>query len=177
MTTTPKYKAKAVFWDTEKQGVVDSLTIQRYRTKGRLKLPDTITRFDSQHEFKVYLELCRMYGTEKVFSQFPVQIISPGWCYPRGKNWKIDFSIAGSQPYFGSSHFVEAKGAFLPEFAHTLASFEEGNDEAFRKLIIVFGNSIPKDNKVVKALLESEYAQNLLTLKELKQLTHLPSPL
>jgi hypothetical protein len=177
MVTTPKYKAKHVFWDREKQIVVDSIDIERYRIKTCLKLPGAIVRFDSQHEFKVYLELGRMYGSNKVIRQFPVEIIPPGYCYPKGKNWKIDFAITSEHAYCGYSRLVEAKGAFLPEFASTLASFEQIHDSDFGKLIIVFPNSIPKDNKVVKALLKSEYAQNLLTLKELKQLTQLPLPL
>jgi hypothetical protein len=175
MTVAPKYKAKAVFWDLDKSTVVDKSEIERYREKGRLKLPDHVARFDSQHEFKVYLELCRMYGQEKIYRQYSTEVIPAGYCYPKGKNWKIDFSIANERPYLGTSHFVEAKGAFLPEFAHTLANFELLNDKAFGKLIIIFGNSIPIESKVIKALLDSEYAQNLLTLKELKQLSRLPS--
>jgi hypothetical protein len=176
MRATPKYKAKAVFFDSIKRVVIDRNEIDKYRPGGKLKLPDGITRFDSQHEFKVYLELCRMYGQERVSRQHPVQIIPPGYCYPKGKNWKIDFYIDRDPTRFGSSLFVEAKGAFLPEFAHTLASFEQKNAHAFEKLIIVFGGIMPSYNKVVKALLDSDYGQNLLTLEELKQLSHLPLP-
>lgn len=177
MTITPKYKAKAVFWHTEWETVLDKSSLEEYRSKNRLKLPEHVFRFDSQHEFKVYLELCRMYGADKVVRQYPVQVIPPGYCYPKGKSWKIDFYIGRESTCFGSSLFVEAKGFFLPEFAHNLASFEQKNINAFKKLIIVFGNSIPIENKVVKALLNSEYGQNLLTLKELEQLSHLPLPL
>jgi hypothetical protein len=177
MGVTPKYSAKAVFFDSTKRVVIDRNEIDIYRSKGKLKLPEHITRFDSQHEFRVYLELCRMYGQGKVSRQFPVKIFPPGYCYPKGKNWKVDFYIDRDSSRFGSSVFVEAKGAFLPEFAHTLANLELIDHRAFRRLIIVFSRSIPIENKVIKALLNSDYGQNLLTLKELEQLTHLPLPL
>ena len=53
MKTTPKYKARAVFWDTKREIVIDSSAVEGYRAKNRLKLPEHITIFDSQHEFKV----------------------------------------------------------------------------------------------------------------------------
>lgn len=170
----PKYKAKPVFWDIKNQRVIDSTDINQYRIKFRLKLPHYIRRFDSQHEFKVYLELLRMHGVERVESQFPVIVIPSSYCYPSGKSWKIDFAIKSDCRWGGYSHFVEAKGAFLPEFAHTLASFEYRHDSKFMKLIIVFPNAIPLNNRVIKALSNSPFKKNLLTFEELKQLKTLP---
>lgn len=121
MTTTPKYKAKAVFWHTEWKMVLDKSNLEEYRSKNRLKLPDNVFRFDSQHEFKVYLELCRMYGTDRVIRQYPVEIIPPGYCYPKGKTWKVDFAIKNVGQLPTVFALVEAKGFFLPEFAYTLA--------------------------------------------------------
>ena len=37
MKTTPKYKAKAVFWDTKREIVIDSFEAEGYRVKDRLK--------------------------------------------------------------------------------------------------------------------------------------------
>lgn len=87
MTTTPKYKAKTVFWHSEWKIALDKSSLEKYRSKNRLKLPEHIIRFDSQHEFKVYLELCRMYGEDRLVRQFPIQVIPPGKCYPGGKTW------------------------------------------------------------------------------------------
>ncbi len=174
MATRTKYKAKPVFFDIELRGVLDSNLLEKYRVKGRLKLPESIVRFDSQHEFKVYLELCRMYGTERVTRQYLVKISLPGYCYPTGKSWKIDFAIADPDPFSDFTYYVEAKGAFLPEFAQTLASFESRSAESFERLIIVFGDSIPLNNRVVKSLFDSPFKSNLLTLKELEQLKTLP---
>jgi hypothetical protein len=177
MTTTPKYKAKAVFWDTEKQTVIDKSEVERYRVKNRLKLPNTIARFDSQHEFKVYLELCRMYGADRVIRQFPVEIFPKGICYPKGKHWKVDFAIKSNGRLPTIFAFVEAKGAFLPEFAHTLAALEWSEPDVFNSLIVVFGNSIPTENKVITSLLNSDFNCRLLTFKELQGSCYLPSPL
>ncbi len=169
-----KYKAKPVFWDTELRSVLDVNSIGKYRTKDRLKLPNSICRFDSQHEFKVYLELCRMYGTDKIVRQHPLEVIPSGYCYPNGKSWKVDFAVTLSNPSLGFSHYVEAKGAFLPEFAHTLSSLELHNDSVFSRLSIVFTDEIPKTNRMVKALMKTDFKSNLFTLKELEQLKTLP---
>lgn len=177
MVTTPKYKAKAVFWDTERQTVIDKSEVEKYRLKGNLKLPRTITRFDSQHEFKVYLELCRMYGVDKVIRQFPVEIFPKGICYPKGKYWKVDFAIKSNGRLPTIFAFVEAKGAFLPEFAYTLAALEWSEPTVFNSLIVVFGNSIPTKNKVITSLLNSDFDCRLLTFKELQESCYLPSPL
>lgn len=177
MTVTPKYKAKFVFYDLERRIVVRKEDVLVRRGKKSLVLPDNVIRFDSQHEFKVYLELCRMYGASYVCRQRAVKIYSPGLCYPKGKNWKVDFGVISSAQHNVLNYLVEAKGAFLPEFAHTLASFEEAQAaEAFKKLFIVF-SEIPTHNRVIKALLNSPYQHNLLTLEKLKCLQHLPLPL
>jgi hypothetical protein len=177
MRATPKYKAKAVFFDSIKRVVIDRDEIDKYRPEGRLKLPEHITRFDSQHEFRVYLELCRMYGADRIIRQFPVRIFSPGYCYPKGKIWKVDFAVTNLKPHNGICHYVEAKGAFLPEFAYTLATLEQSDPVVFDRLYIIFGHSIPIENKVVRSLFNSNFGYQLLTLKEIEQLAHLPLPL
>lgn len=177
MITTPKYKAKAVFWDTKKETVIDKSGVERYRVKDRLKLPNTIARFDSQHEFKAYLELCRMYGADRVIRQFPVEIFPKGDCYPKGKYWKVDFAIKSAGQLASIANYVEAKGAFLPEFAYTLAALEWSEPDIFNSLVVVFSGSIPLENRMVCSLLNSNSDCRLLTLKELQRLSHLPSPL
>ncbi len=178
MSNIPKYKAKAVFWDAQKGIVLDSVAdIDKYRTKGRLKLPKHISRFDSQHEFKVYLELCRMYGEHRIVRQFLIEIIPPGCCYPRGKYWKVDFAITNESGSPTMLAYVEAKGAFLPEFCYILAILEQADWHTFDNLHIVFPRNPLKENHVVKALLDSGCGPNLHTIEELKQLTKLNSRL
>ncbi len=174
MATRPKYKAKYVYWNAKACQVVDAASLERFRRKGRLVLSKDVWRFDSQHEFKVYLELCRMYEPHRIARQVALPIFEPGYCFPNGKNWKVDFGIFSTDypKYF--SHFVEAKGVFLPEFAFTLGSLEEYQFSIFRKLRIVFTDKIPSSNKVTKALLRSDFRKNLLTLKELEKSRHLP---
>lgn len=177
MPATPKYKAKAVFFDLDKRTVVNKDDVLVRRGKNSLVLPDNVTRFDSQHEFKVYLELCRMYGAENIVRQYPVEIYPPGLCYPKGKNWKVDFAIKAPYKLLKPYIFAEAKGAFLPEFAHTLASVECYQPEVFDDLYIVFGSSFPIENRVISSLVNSSFEYRLLTLKELQCLQHLPLPL
>lgn len=177
MATTLKYKAKAVFFDREKRIVIDPAEVCQYRAGKRLNLPSHIIRFDSQHEFGVYLELCRMYGAGRVVRQFPIQIYQPGCCYPKGKMWKVDFAILTGGVSRTPFAFVEAKGAFLPEFGFTLAALEQLHPRLFGDLYIVFGASIPVRNEIVSSLFKTEADYRLFTLKEMKCLQYLPSPL
>ncbi len=170
MPARPKYKAVPVFWNTELCSVLDSRNLEIYRVKGKLKLPEHIWRFDSQHEFKTYLELCRMYGENRIIRQLPVSILKPSYCYPRGKTWKVDFAISDNSQPNKPLLFVEAKGAFLTEFALILGILEELRFNIFRRLRIVFPEKLPVENKMVKTLLESDFKKNLLTLKELGKL-------
>lgn len=174
MKTTPKYKAKAVFWDTKREIVIDNSAVEKYRAKNRLKLPDHITRFDSQHEFKVYLRLCWMYGEHRIKRQYPIEVIPPGRCYPKGKCWKVDFAITTAWAVPKISHYVEAKGALLPEFVNTLVQLEISQPNVFKNLSVVFSRSIPTENKVIHSLLNQFHVPYFCTLEELEQLAHLP---
>ncbi|NJL51411.1 MAG: hypothetical protein HC930_02900 [Hydrococcus sp. SU_1_0] len=165
---TPKYKSQAVFWNTVTNVVVPKQSVEQYRKGNRLELPRCIERFDSQHEFKVYLELVRMYGAECIIKQYPLEIIAPGYCYPKGKLWKVDFAILQTPASYAPSLYVEAKGVFLPEFGHTLASFEQTDPETFYQLFVVFTDKLPIENLVVKNLLKSPCKNQLMTLKQLK---------
>ena len=163
-----KYGSKAVFWNSETRTVLHTYEVDIYRDKGKLKLPKHIWRFDSQHEFNVYVELTRMYGENRILRQEPVTVISPGWCFPKGKQWKVDFVVVPSEDKGDIDYLVEAKGAFLPEFGWALACLEAEWEYLFLHTKIIFPYSLPKKNKIVKALLNSGFSHNLLTLKDLK---------
>jgi hypothetical protein len=170
---TQKYRSKAVYWNLVTKTVMSINWMEQYRVNDKLLIPKCIARFDSQHEFKVYLELVRMYGEDCIIRQFPVDICNSCYCYPKGKTWKVDFAIQFSPASYLPHRFVEAKGAFLPEFATTLAMCEMTNPDLFSNLFIVFGNKYPKNSQVLKNLLKSDMRSNLLTFPELKDLSRL----
>ncbi len=174
MSKTPKFKAKPVFWDTKDKVVRSEIDIEIYRCNGKLKLPEHIWRFDSQHEFKVYLELVRIFGAYRIKRQIPISLLPPRRCYPNGKTWKVDFAIDNGIASNEWTHFVEAKGAFLPEFATTLAILEDKDSWAFDNLFVIFNGKPPATNRVIKSLLKTDFKDHLLSLKELEQLTKLP---
>jgi hypothetical protein len=169
-----KYKSKAVFWDLNKLIVISKQRADEYRFENNKKLPTHIVRFDSTHEFAVYLELSRIYGHRRIVRQYPLEIFPASVCYPKGKTWKVDFAIISSKPPFSFTNFVEAKGVMMREFRGTLACLEQNNFEAFEKLSMVFPRAIPTDCTLVKTLSRSEYRTMLLTLPELRQLNILP---
>jgi hypothetical protein len=172
-SATPKYKSKAVYWNLITKTVMSINWMEQYRVNGKLQVPKCIARFDSQHEFKVYLELVRMYGEDSIIRQYPIEIIEDCRCYPKGRFWKVDFAIKLIPTSYLPHIYVEAKGAFLPEFATTLAFCEMIAPEEFENLFIVFGNKYPKDNQVLKNLLKSSMKSNLLTFPQLQNLSRL----
>lgn len=170
MRTKLKYGSKPVYWNDIHDRVLSLEEVESYRVNGKLKIPSIISRFDSTHEFLVYQELIRIYGKQRITRQVPLEIVRPSHCYPKGKVWKVDFAI--SELVFGSKpvrSYIEAKGAFLPEFAYVLSALEELRPTDFLKLKIIFSNEIPRSNKVVDALMRSSFSRNIFTLNELKQ--------
>ncbi len=173
MAQITKYRAKHVYWDSKNCIVLGSDKIEQWRINGKLELPDHIWRFDSQHEFKVYLQLVRIFGVDRIVRQYKLQVMPPSCCFPSGKHWRVDFAIISKTPLGGYSHYIEAKGAFLPEFGNVLSNLELNNSRVFNRTWIIFTEQIPTRNKVVKTLSKTEHKSRLLTLKELEQLTTL----
>lgn len=173
MAQITKYRAKYVYWDVINGIVLGADKVEKYRTNGKLKLPEYIWRFDSQHEFKVYLELARIFGSNRVIRQLKLRIMPASSCFPSGKHWRVDFGILNESKDGGYCYYIEAKGACLPEFTNILANLELFNRIAFNHLWIVFAEQVPTENKVIKALTKTTHTSRLLTLKELKQLTTL----
>ena len=169
MTSPSKFKAKNVFWDNRRKVVRSQESLSEYRFNDKLKLPTNIIRFDSQHEFKVYLELIRLYGERRVKLQYPIKILPEGYCYPNGKFWKVDFAITSDRHSSDIYLYVEAKGMVLPEFCSVLAALEARSKYAFNKLRIVFPQEPPKRNKVIASLSKTPFAPNLLSLQTLKR--------
>lgn len=164
-----KYSAKQVYYCLQTRTVLNSRDVELYRVNGRLKLPSHINRFDSQHEFKVYLELVRIYGVRRILFQVPVRIVPPSLCYPDGKSWRVDFAITKYPDIQTNMFLIEAKGLITSEFAYTLTLLEQNNSESFDKLRIIFSTKIPYRNQIINALAKTDYAKNLFTLKNLKQ--------
>ncbi|MGL5940808.1 MAG: hypothetical protein ACRC2S_10520 [Waterburya sp.] len=169
-----KYKSKVVFWDRNKQAVICKATADKYRPGNKDRLPEHIFRFDSTHEFHVYLELVRMYGDTRIVRQYPLEIFPRSFCYPNGKKWKIDFAIMNSAVSDYPVRYVEAKGLLLNEFRCTLGAFEQNDFNNFLRLCLVFPKAIPVETNLIKALFYSDRQDMLLTLPELKHLQRLP---
>ena len=174
MNSGRKFKNKVVFWNLQTSCVVSSQEVEHYRTKNKLKLPKHIIRFDSTHEFKVYLELCRMYGSNRVLRQHEVKIAPPSLCYPNGKTWRCDFAINGFEETDYYEYLVEAKGLFMPEYGYILSMLETHCPFAFYRLRTVFVDEIPIKKRIVQSLMKSEVRGNLITFKKLQKLNELP---
>lgn len=166
-----KYGAKYVFWNNNSRTVISSEDANKLRSGKQNKLPEYIRRFDSRHEFKVYLELVRIYGYRRVRTQVSTSILPKGICFPRGKNWRIDFAITEFNSDYEYCVYVEAKGLITREFVYTLACLEAYKPSIFNNLALVFPNAIPVENSVIKNLNKSYLSDRLLTLKHLKNRT------
>lgn len=166
-----KYGAKYVFWNRDTQTVISSEYANKLRRGKQNKLPEYIRRFDSQHEFKVYLELARIYGYQRVRTQVAISILPPGICFPRGKSWRIDFAVTEFGDDYEYCVYVEAKGLITREFAYTLACLEAHKPLIFNNLVLVFPKAIPTENSIIKNLSKSYLSNRLITLKQLKNRT------
>ena len=164
-----KYSAKYVFWNTNTKTVISSEDANKLRSGKQNKLPGHIRRFDSQHEFKVYLELARIYGYKRVRTQVAISILPPGVCFPRGKQWRIDFAVTEPEDDHVFYAYAEAKGFVTPEFAYTLACLEAYRPSIFNNLVLVFPNTIPVEKSIVKNLSKSHLRNHLMNLKTLKK--------
>ena len=174
MPTQTKYKAKPVWWNTLTKTVLSEHEVENYRFNNRLKTPAHYIRFDSQHEFKVYLELVRMYGEDRIIRQHKLEIIPPCTCYPKGKTWRVDFAITGKHFRNEILAYVEAKGAVLNEFKYTLSLLEVSRPLDFLKLRIVFVQTVPTTDKIITAIKKSGIKKMLTTLPKIKKLPYLP---
>ena len=168
-----KYKSQVVYWNEKDLRIVSSNHVNDYRKKGRLYLPEHISRFDSTLEFNVYLELCRMYSAARVYRQYPITVVPPSYCYPDGRKWRVDFAIRNTFHPQKINLLVEAKGLWLPEFSSVLAFLEQTNIKAFNRLRIVLGKSCSRGNKVAKALAKSDCKHQMLTFDQLKKTSRL----
>lgn len=163
-----KYQAQRVYWDSKKRCVILQPDLCLHESPRSKKLPDYIYSFDSRHEFRVWLELVRIYGEHRVNRQVPVEIIPPCLCYPKGKKWKADFSIIDRFDRYKILNLVEAKGYLTIEFSYILASLELSDPFLFERLLIVFPKKPSTDKRIFQNLSKSEFAQNLLTFNQLK---------
>lgn len=171
---TNKYSARVVFWDNQRMCVTSKQQADSLRVGKQKRLPSHIFRFDSKLEFEVYLHLLKMYPANRIRRQVPLPLIRKGLCYPRGKPWKIDFAITWN---FNKNHiyrYVEAKGIVTSDFRNILPVLEQNNPEAFSKLILVFGSSIPTKNRIISNLLASKKKRDMYTLRTFNLLEKIP---
>ena len=169
-----KYGSQEVFWDTRKKEVITYYAAQKYRVRGRLKLPNHIERFPSVLEFNVYQKLVDLYGERRIVRQYPLVIMPPGCCYPKGKKWRVDFAIQWLPNSKDFVLFVEAKGALIAEFRHTLSALEAYDNAAFNKLRIIWGSGIPKHGVFIRNLLASEFRNQMYSFRQFENMSRLP---
>lgn len=162
---THKYLAKVVFWDSQRLCTIPKEEADSLREPKRKRLPPHIYRFDSSLEFKVYLQLLKLYKPRRIKRQVAVRLIPPGICHPKGKTWRCDFAITHPCDDTKIIKYVEAKGKITPEFRNHLPILEHTNPSVFRSLIIVFGSRIPKDNRVIANLLNQQKQCQILNLR------------
>ena len=106
-----KYKAQIVYYSPSKDRQLTKNEILAYKSYGiNSDFADAI-KFDSYHEYKVYLTLRNSYIISEVIPHFPIEILSKKdklACFPTGKRWAVDFIARGHHKE--TLMLVEAKG-------------------------------------------------------------------
>ena len=167
MASFNKYKAHPVYWDRETRSVITRASLPKhYQKYGKLNLPEHILYFASKFEFQVYQALVKLYGVNAVIHQYPLPIISEGKCYPIGKDWRIDFAVKPSIDSSFPIMLVEAKGRLTETFTRNLAFLEQTNPTAFARFYLLFHRAIPKGNKLIKNLMNTDVKDRILTLSQ-----------
>ena len=170
MAVKNKYKAKPVYYDLVHNNVVSHLEIESYRIKGKLNTPPWIHRFDSQHEFKVYLKLVDMYEPEAVQLQIPILLFPKSFCHPNGKYWKVDFMVTNPKNLLEVLFYVEAKGIITKEFEFILSVLEHHDPDTFTNLHLVFPNKLPTNNRLLKSIQKTDFSQRIYTRPQFNRL-------
>jgi len=93
--------------------------------------------FDSEYESKVYIELMKRYGSDKITPHFPLSI-KPATEVFKELNWAVDFKIEHVQEVF----YYEAKGLLTEEFRLKIQLLEWRQPEAYKRLFIVCPNNL-----------------------------------
>ena len=164
-----KYKAKLVYYSPSKNRQLTKNEIQAYKSYGiNSGFADAI-KFDSYHEYKVYLSLRNSYIISEVIPHPKIEILSKKdklACFPTGKRWAVDFIARGHHKE--TLMLVEAKGVITQEFPFILAMLEKYHRELFGKLWLVFPNRIPKCY-LIQNLLRRQNQPNMPRIVTLKQ--------
>ena len=139
-----KYNAQGVYWNCNERREPTHKELSHYLSLGkyqRTKVND-IVYFASRFELELYLELIGIFGFNYVIHQYSIPLFPEGRCYPRGRNWTIDFAI--KKPREKSLlMLVESKGYPTEAFLSNLATLEAVDPLLFSKLTIVFRSDIP----------------------------------
>lgn len=163
MAAKLKYKSVAVYWDGLKRRVITKDEVEKYRLGNKVRLPLHILYFSSRHEFTVYLELLKVFPSERIIVQYPVEVLPPSACYPRGKTWKIDFAVLSKGEEQKVIALIEAKGCVTVDFAFSIACFEQRNKSWFNKLWLVFDKSSKASHRLIKNLCKTDMRHRIVT--------------
>ncbi len=109
--------------------------------------------------------LIELFGCTAVKHQYPVDLLPPGRCHPKGKKWTIDFAIRPDKQFKRSLMLVEAKGYPTDTFLTNLSILEATNPNLFKSLFLIFERNIP-DNRMIANLRKTNIGAKVLTLQE-----------
>lgn len=157
-----KYRAKGVYWLLSEQRC---LSLEESNWYKKNKQFNDIAYFASLFELKVYQTLIEMFGFNNVIRQYPLYILPKGRCYPKGKQWVIDFAIKSNHYHKRPLMLIEAKGYPTDSFLSNLALLEAVNPAVFRQLTIVFDRNIPSHRMITnlrKTNHQSDFGKVLL---------------
>ena len=167
MVSRNKYNARSFYYDPLK----DNILLQT-EGRGRPAMEEDARKhcifFASEHEFQVYQTLRTKFASAAISTQYAVPILPRCECYPKGKTWTVDFAVFHPSIRKTPMMLVEAKGHPTEGFKYQLALLNLSQPELFKKLMIVFSNSVPLSIDIFRNLSRNGCKDRLLTLAEFK---------
>ncbi len=165
MAVANKYKANSTYWHIRERRTLTKQEADWYRKNQQPALD--ILYFASTFELVVYQHLIELFGFTAVIHQYPVDLLPPGRCHPKGKKWIIDFAIKPDKQLKRSLMLVEAKGYPTDTFLTNLSILEATNPNLFKSLFLIFDRNIPAHRIITNLRKTNSYAQGkVLTLPE-----------
>lgn len=158
MITANKYGAKGVYWNISQRRCLSKEEVRSYRSRNK-KSSNDLLYFASRFELNVYQHLIDLFGFHAVICQYPISLFPPGQCYPKGKQWRIDFAIKPNRCTKEPLMLIEAKGLPTEAFLTNLATLEALHPHLFNSLYLLFDKIIPQKNKVISNLLKARHSK------------------
>lgn len=126
-----KYHAKPTFIHRE----TGALISEEMYSQLKKEKPNSVIRFDSKHESRVYEIIKKVYPDYEIDVHFNILVRPASTQFP-ALRWNADFHIKTN--YYKDELIIEAKGVMTPEFKYKMMMLESFYPQYFNRVWVVY---------------------------------------